>query len=495
MREPLTDPAAERAVLAGIINNGSDGYLEVADILQIGTFTDIVNQSIFNVLVNMIEDKGMESVDEASMYSTATELNFDTLFKIEDNIRYIRSLFSSKISITNMSKWAAKIRKLHIARLMNEQLSQAKADISEVKGDESFDHIIGLVENRIFDFSMLLQGHFEEARPTLIGDGIEEYIKFLMDNPVEMMGISTGWPRFDEAIGGGLRRRSVTLIGARTGVGKGQCGINVTLHVSGVGIPVLYLDTEMGIEDHRNRSIANKSRVDIDLIETGKCGRSETDKAKVLKAAAELKDLPYTYVDCAGRPFEEIISIMRRWINKEVGFDENGNVKECVIIYDYLKLMTSEGISASLQEYQILGFQMTGLHNFAFRHNIPILGFIQLNRDGIDKETTAAASGSDRIVWLASVLAIFKPKTEDEIAEDGKENGNRKMVTLKTRHGKGLLPGDYICMNLEGGYANVTELGTKYELKQNKDKSENKNGISIEDDIDVPLDDDLDDWI
>ena len=123
--------------------------------------------------------------------------------------------------------------------------------------------------------------------------------------------------------------------------------------------------------------------------------------------------------------------------------------------------MSGDGIGANLAEYQLLGFQMTGWHNFAVRYNIPIFSFVQLNRDGIDKETTAATSGSDRIVWLSSNLSIFNPKTDEEIdADGGIQNGNRKLVPLKCRHGGGLAPNDYICMRLEGHLSRLTEIDT-----------------------------------
>ena len=100
----------------------------------------------------------------------------------------------------------------------------------------------------------------------------------------------------------------------------------------------------------------------------------------------------------------------------------DGTAKDCVIVYDYLKLMDSQGISQDLKEYQVLGFMMTSLHNFAVRYKVPILGFIQLNRDGITKETTDTASGSDRIIWLCSNFSIFKRKSDEEIADDGDDD-------------------------------------------------------------------------
>ena len=167
----------------------------------------------------------------------------------------------------------------------------------------------------------------------------------------------------------------------------------------------------------------------------------------------------------AGQPFENILSIMRKWVYQEVGFDENGRTKDCLIVYDYLKLMGSESISSSMQEYQVLGFQITQLHNFCVKYDVPCLSFVQLNRDGITKESTDVVSGSDRLIWLCTSFSIFKLKSDEEIADDTDENGNRKLVPIVARHGAGLDDGDYINMNMFGKFGKLVEGQTRNELR------------------------------
>jgi hypothetical protein len=111
----------------------------------------------------------------------------------------------------------------------------------------------------------------------------------------------------------------------------------------------------------------------------------------------------------------------------------------------------------NMQEYQAIGFLMTGLHNFALRYKIPILAFIQLNRDGVTKESVEAVSQSDRVIWLCSNFSIFKKKSDEEIAQDGPENGNRKLVPVVARHGEGLSDGDYINFHMKCWCGKITE--------------------------------------
>ena len=169
---------------------------------------------------------------------------------------------------------------------------------------------------------------------------------------------------------------------------------------------------------------------------------------------------------------------MRRWLVKEVGLNNDGTAKECVIFYDYLKLMDAAGMSQDMKEYQVLGFMMTSLHNFAVRYKVPIVTFIQLNRDGITKESTDTASGSDRIIWLCSNFSIFKRKSDEEMAEDGPNSGNRKLVPLISRHGGGLDDNDYINCHMKGWCAKITEGKTKLEI--NNSTSKTKDGFIVD---------------
>ena len=202
--------------------------------------------------------------------------------------------------------------------------------------------------------------------------------------------------------------------------------------------------------------------------------------------AKEVKDIPYYHKTIGGKPLEDQQSIMRRWLAKEVGLNHQGKAKDCVIIYDYLKIMDAAEIKGDMKEYQALGFLMTSLHNFAIRYEVPILAFIQLNRDGITKESTDTASGSDRIVWLCSNFTIYKRKSDEEIAKDGPENGNRKLVPLIARHGEGLEDRDYINVNMIGKYGKLVEGKTAFELEDGVDTTNDMTEADDSDD-DIPF--------
>lgn len=464
------DLVAERSVLAGIYTYGENAYIEVADVIQQPTaFMDETNQALYKCFSHLIEKKGLKNLDQSSVLSASGELGYSWLFEKPEQLSHVKTIFNSQIRLENVRLWAAKIRKLQIARMLRLQLETAIVDVNKINGSESVDAIVGIAENAVFDFSELINTDGNNE-PVLIGSGLRDYLRERAKNPVEQIGLSSGMKYYDAHIGGGFRRKGVSLVGARTGVGKSMLSDNIGLHIASNGVPVLYLDTEMNNEDHWHRLTANLADITIRRLETGKFGESREDMIRVGEAIDKIEEVPFHYLNISGKPFEEIISIMRRWVTKYVPLDDNGKRKDCIIIYDYVKSMSSEGISAALQEYQLLGFMMTGLHNFAVKYDIPALALVQLNRDGIDKETTDVVSGSDRVTWLATNLAVFKPKSDDEIAADqGEKNGTHKLVIIKARHGSGTPSGDYINVLMEGDRGRIKEKETHFNLKKRRD--------------------------
>lgn len=462
----LCDPASERAVLAGIYKYGEDAYLDVADILQDSSFTVDSNSIIFKCLKYLCENQSKPALDIASIYSASQDLGLSHFFSKKEEAQHLKAIIEFPVDINNVRKFAAKVRKLEIARLLRKQLEQAGDKLLDINGNEPVTSILGIAEDAVFNFSSLLND--TDNHPVAIGNNIEEYIQSLQDNKVDQIGIPTGFPIYDQAIGGGLRKGTVNVIAARPKTGKTLLSDNIGFYIAHkLKLPVLNMDTEMNTVDHINRVLAMMTEVEINSIETGKFAESADTKHKIVNASQELKSTKLFYKSIAGKPFEEQLAIMRRWILKEVGLNDNGTAKDCVIFYDYLKLMDSAGINQDLKEYQVLGFMMTSLHNFAVRYQVPIVAFIQLNRDGITKESTDTASGSDRIIWLCSNFTIFKRKSDEEIAEDGPTNGNRKLVPLVSRHGGGLDDNDYINCHMKGWCAKISEGKTRLELLKN----------------------------
>jgi len=399
----LQDLVSERAVLAGLCQYGLDYYLDI-DFITSEDFTDDMNKVLFDCIYRIISENS--KIELSSILSAANTLGVNQIINSKDEISFIRSLFNFPIDRSNCEIYAAKISKLKLARELKSTLNKCEKELSSITGEEDVMEMISKIENPILEATSKIYQN-SNNKTEIIDKDVNEYIDYLKDNVTDIIGIPTGFSRYDMAIGGGLRRKCVDLISARPKVGKSLIADAIAINIASKNIPVLMLDTEMSKEDHLNRMLASISGVSINRIATGKFTESKIESEKVIKAAQKLKDIPYHYISIAGQSFENILSIMRKWIYQYVGFDENGRTNDCAIIYDYLKLMSSEGINASMQEYQVLGFQITKLHNFCVKYDVPCLSFVQLNRDGITKESTDVVSGSDRLIWLCTSFSIF----------------------------------------------------------------------------------------
>lgn len=488
MGTKLIDTAAERTVLGGIIYNGFDAFIDADDIIRSTSFSDKSNQAVYLAIKAIFDEDKHATIEYPVLLSTISRLGFSRFFDSSLEMDHLKSIFATTVTVKNVRKFAAILRKLEITRGLQLKLDEIRGNLDTLKGTEPLGHILGVVENPVFDYIATLTDD-ENAEPKSIANNLEELVHHYAENPRDIVGISSGYAKYDQSIGGGFRRKSVSIIAARPKTGKTMLVNNIGRHVAAkLDIPVLDLDTEMSLEEQQTRYLSLVSGISIEDIETGKFAQDEIKKQRITSAVAKLKQNhageseKFYHVNIAGQPFEETLSLMRRWLFKVVG-QTNGKTNDCLVILDYLKLMSAEGLNEHLQEYQRLGFMMTSLHNFAVKYDVPMLVFSQINRDGITKDTSDVVSGSDRIVFFCSNLSLYKRKTAEEMAEDGIENGNRKLIPILARHGEGLPDGDYINLNFQGHIGTITEASSRndihFERQDYDDDSENNDGEEI----------------
>lgn len=455
----MHDTFAERGVLSAFFNYGYQAYVELSDFINPDVFSESLHSTIYSCLEKLVKED-IDRVDFHSLLSSAASSGCEDY--IEKELAYIQCIVDTPISLKEAEKLAVKLYTLYVAKELRGKVKETYNLLDGVSGEEPLEEVLATAEKIIFDYTHNLLTHSNEPRH--IASNIVEYLEHASEHRGELIGVDSGFARYNEAIGGGFRRRTVSLVGARTGVGKSYLANNIAMRVA-QHMPVLYLDTEMSSEDHIPRSIASLcgGAVTVTEVENGAFAADRSDI--VWKAAEKLQAMDYHHVSVAGLPFNEIIGIMRRWIHKHVKFS-GGVTNDCLIILDYVKLMGREDVRANLAEFQELGFLMTSLHNFAVKYDVPILAFIQLNRDGINREETDVIAGSDRVLWLTTNFTIFKTKSDEEMARDGVNGGNRKLVVLKARHGVGGGQASYISVDFDGATGTIREnVGEMVELE------------------------------
>ena len=257
----LSDVGSERAVLAGLFAYGLESYVEISDFLTHNSFSHRNNQVIYKCVEKILQSEA--HVDLPAILSASEQLNLSEVIQTSQELEYIRDLMEYPVKQENVPHFAAQIKKFELARKARRIANKISKDIEDINGDETIDEIISLIESPITEF---LRDDEVGQKPEKLGDDIDEYLEFLIENKCDQIGLSSGFPRFDAVVGGGLRRKCVDLVSARPGVGKSVFADNVALHNARKGIPVLMLDTEMSKEDHLNRIISNISGIPISEV-------------------------------------------------------------------------------------------------------------------------------------------------------------------------------------------------------------------------------------
>jgi hypothetical protein len=181
------------------------------------------------------------------------------------------------------------------------------------------------------------------------------------------------------------------------------------------------------------RMAAAMTNIPCWFLETGLYQKNQElyDKYQKIKKEDKFKisQKKVYHIQCSGKPITEIESIIKRWYLKSVG---RGN--PACIIYDYIKL-TGES-DYNKKEYELIGEKVNRLKELSVQLDVPILTACQLNRTAEGStaiDNSSAVAQSDRLNWIASMLALYRRKTLDELSLDGAENGTHKMIILKSR--------------------------------------------------------------
>jgi replicative DNA helicase len=235
-------------------------------------------------------------------------------------------------------------------------------------------------------------------------------------------------PRFHywmDLMGGGFVRNSLTIVAARPKVGKSTMLLDICIDFALMGIPVLFLDTEMSGMEMFSRQLSNLTMIHEHVLRKGRFFdgvNHQHEMALVQEKLEMMRGAPLFYASVAGKPVEFGISMTRQFHSRNVGTKQlewNGKMhtfsKPCLVVYDWLKLPSGSSADANAKEYQLLGELCMSLKDTAKHLNIPMVCGAQQNRNNVGKDdreaienAEASLSGSDRLAMFCSSLCILR---------------------------------------------------------------------------------------
>ena len=413
---------AERAILS-ILMKEPTKYYEISDVLFEADFVNTGAALIYRVLSGIILAGAESRIGKHLVLSVAERENIESFYYHTLNGDLVEAIEGQNVNPANLKDFVKSVKFAAIKRALINTCEDVKEDVEEFAGDAV--ELRNTVENRILSSLRAIDTGQEEIES--IADNFQETIHEFanMSGP---MGIDIGMPRWQEDIGH-IRNGAITGLFASTKVGKSQFAMwSAFMTAIQERKPVLYLDTELQLRQQQMRLCGIMTGIPYNIIEAGRWKSDKSMIAKIDAACKLIGGAPIYYKNIAGKSVHNVIPIIRKFVYQHMGGRVEGDEGRGLVVYDYIKLMSSTDID-KMQEYQLIGLLMSHLHDLVADLNIPLITLGQLNKQ--------EDIGIRRIVENVDSATVLRPKTEDEMREDGLDRGSHVLQTKWARHGIG----------------------------------------------------------
>jgi len=432
----------EKQLLAGLLKE-PESLAEISNFISISDFYS--KQSSLHSAIFRIIQQAIDAGDEIDEIIVAQRVN-DLGLSFEDNLKpsdYIKSLSLRKVPKGNILKTAKELKKYSIRREILESSQEIAKKMKNIAPESSYREIIELADN-VYNSRINLY-EIGNDTPENIYEEMEALVEERGNNPVTEFGMMGPHEKINEIYGSLLRAGNITVIVARSGVGKTQFCMDYSTKVSlKYDVPVLHFDNgEMSKEELIMRQCAALSGVSMHLLESGKWRKAGQDVVdKVRSVWPKIEKLKFFYYNVGGMDVDSMVNTLKRFYYAKVG---RGN--QMVFSFDYIKT-TSES-NGNKSEWQVVGemvdkFKKCVQKEILHEGNpmIPMITSVQSNRYGITNnrnsqnvvDDESIVSLSDRITQFCSHMFILRSKTGDEVESEGERFGTHKLINVKARH-------------------------------------------------------------
>ena len=432
----------EKQLLAGLIKE-PDSFTDISSFIDNDDFysqESNLHKTIFTIIRQAAQSG--DDVDEVIIAQRIASMGLS----FQDNLNpsdYIKSLALRKVPKGNVAKTAKELKKISVRRGIYKAAQDIAREMKNIAPETAYHEIVEKADH-VYNSKINLYETGDDL-PVNIYDEMEDVIEDRGNNPVTEFGMMGPHKKTNQMYGSLLRPGNITVVVARSGVGKTQFCMH---YASWVGakydIPILHFDNgEMSKEELIMRQCSSMSGIPMHLLESGKWRQAGPDVIqKVRETWEKVKKLKFYYYNVGGMDVDAMVNTLKRFYLAKVG---RGN--KMVFSFDYIKT-TSEG-SGNKNEWQLVGEMVDKFKKCVQKeilHEgepiIPMITSVQSNRYGITNNRTAQnivddesiVSLSDRIIQFCSHMFILRNKTADEIEIEGSQFGTHKFVNIKSRH-------------------------------------------------------------
>jgi replicative DNA helicase len=395
---------AEQGVLGGLLLD-SAAWDRVGDVLQAGDFYQHQHRLIFGAIATL-----MEANQPADIITVGEELNRRKQAEETGGNSYLNELAQSVASAAHIKAHARVVREhadqRNLIAVVNAAQEIAWSEVGTVA--EKHDRIGTALAN------LERRGMPREPRPigTLITERIDHYTALAEGKTAA--GIPTGIVDLDRALGGGLKRRKMVVLGARPSVGKTALAGEVAKAVASQGHTVLFLSQEMTEGELVDRFVANATGVQLGNLTSGHLSPEDWSR---LSETTEHLQAQRIFIDETPALTLHQIRAKARQVSRQHGL--------AVLVVDYLQLCTSPA-GMDRRHHQVEAISR-GLKQLAKDLDVCVVLLSQLNRASTErpdsepemtdlKESGAVEEDADVVLLLnpmgrepdGSVLVLLK---------------------------------------------------------------------------------------
>lgn len=355
---PIT-AESEEAVLGGILTN-PNAFYEVIVFLKPDDFFMLKNRYVYQAMIAITERK--EPLDYLTVIQ---ELKAQNRIGEIGGPAYLTTLINNTPTSMHTTVYGHLVQRAAIRR----QLMQYGQDVIKAASDEKTElsEVINKLESKQIDIAARYTG----ANTQPLKQAISSYytrLENLMNNPQDLLGVPTGFTELDRVFMG-FDDQSLTLLGARPGMGKTSMMLSTALNMAKSGKRVGYFSMEMGVEQLMTRLVAMESGINAQRLRSGQLTQDEW--GKFVKVAGDMNELPIFVDDTTiWTPLQlhaKCASMKRR-----LGLD--------IIMIDYVGLMSGGGKYRDNKVAEA-GYISRSLKGMARDLKTAVWGAIQLNRN------------------------------------------------------------------------------------------------------------------
>lgn len=476
---------AEQGLLGALLVN-NDVLDRVADFLLPRHFHDPVHARIFEAAAKFI-----------GMGNAASPVTLKNYFENDEGLAqlggtaYLSKLASNATTIINAKQYGQTIYDLAIRREMISlgEVMVNKAFESEI--DESPAEQIEKAEQALYEIAE--KGHHQsgfQGFSDAVGGAIEMVGK-AFKRKGKLSGISTGFKKLDEVLGG-LQESDLIILAGRPAMGKTALATNLAFNVAKNyaraeregnveikpdgrqivqdGAVVGFFSLEMSAEQIATRILSEQTEISSSNIRKGDI--TDDQYGKLYSASNELQSLPF-YIDHTGAIPISTLSARARRLKRQYGLG--------LIVVDYLQLVRASTSGGGDNRVQEISTVTQGLKALAKDLDVPVLALSQLSRQvesRDDKRPQLSDLRESGSIEQDADIVMFVYREEyymmKEQPQEGTEehmawrekvdnvHGVAELIIGKNRHG----PTDTIKLAFEAMYTRFRDLVENEQLPE-----------------------------